>query len=63
MKLDELWDDFLTRGKYFWQDLVNFLFQLAVWAVGIVIIIILGVKEFFERRVKKWKCDNSQQKA
>lgn len=58
MKLADITDrieDFFIRAKYFWQDLVNFLFQSFVLLVAYLIIGILNVKDFCERRVKQWK--------
>ncbi len=48
MKLDNIWGDFC-----FWWKRNKPILQLLVWIVGIAIIIIFTVKEFFEKMEKK----------
>jgi len=52
MKLSDVWENFCLWLKHKKPGIITFSVQLAVWIVGIVIIIFMTVKEFCEKRVK-----------
>lgn len=52
MKLDELWDELLTRSKYLGESTKKFIFQLGVWGLGIIIIAIFAAKEFCQKKIE-----------
>jgi len=52
MKLDEIWDEVWTRSRYLARDIVQFLFQLLIWGLGILIIAFFAAKEFCEKSMK-----------
>jgi len=58
MNLNDGWND--GRGDFYWlkhkkpgPSIINFLLQLAVWIVSRAIIVVLAVKEFYEKRMGK----------
>ena len=54
MKLNDVWRGFCSLSKRKKPGIITFSVQLAVWIVGIVIIIFFTAKEFCEKRMKKW---------
>lgn len=55
MKLSNIVDvieGFFIRARHKKPGIVTFLIQLAVWIVGIIIIVIFWFKEFYERRIR-----------
>jgi hypothetical protein len=70
MKPDEIRDEILTQInysatqiKYLAKDTKKFLLQLAVWGVGFIIIGLLAIKEFCEKRLKSIRKRISKKQA
>lgn len=56
MKIIEILDDFWFRLKWFFKDdIIKFLSWVGIYILGGTIIAYFSLKEFYERRMQKWK--------
>ena len=53
MKLNDVWKGFCLLSKRKKPGIITFSVQLAVWIVGIAIIVFFTAKEFYEKMMKK----------